>query len=132
MAGRSRPAGAESRVFTLEMHRALEAGIGLVLMLVPFALRYGVEDGVDFSGAAIFVCGVIGLGAATLGFSGTRLGSDPSGGSHELFDRILTVALVVSALIFAVSGEAGAALLLAAAGVAYLGLVFFTRYSRRY
>ena len=67
---------------SLESHRAVEAAVGLVLVLVPFALRFGLDDGADFSGAAIVVCAVIGLTAATLGFTGTRLGSDPSGRSH--------------------------------------------------
>ena len=114
---------------SLESHRAVEAAVGLVLVLVPFSLRFGLEDGVDFSGGAIVVCAAIGLVAATLGFTGTRLGSDPSGRSHAGFDRGITAALVVAALVFAVSGETEATVLLAAATLVYGWLMLATRYT---
>jgi hypothetical protein len=103
--------------------------VGLVLVLVPFALRFGLDDGADFSGGAIVVCAAIGLTAATLGFTGTRLGSDPSGGSHASFDRAITAALVLAALVFAVRGETAATLLLAGAALVYGWLMLTTRYS---
>ena len=114
---------------SLDLHRAVEAGVGLVLVLVPLGLRFGLDDGADFSGAAIVVCAGIGLVAATLGFAGTRLGSDPSGLSHAGFDRAITAALVISALVFAVSGETAATVLLAAAILVYGWLMLATRYT---
>ena len=121
-------AGGAARL-SLESHRAIEAAVGLVLALVPFALRFGLDDGADFSGGAIVVCAAIGLTAATLGFTGTRLGSDPSGGSHASFDRAITAALVIAALVFAVRGETAATVLLAAAALVYGWLMLSTRYT---
>lgn len=114
---------------SLESHRAVEAAVGLVLLLVPFALRFGLEDSVDFSSGAIVVCAAIGLVAATLGFAGTRLGSDPAGLSHLSFDRAITAGLVFAALVFAVRGEAEATLFLAAATLVYGWLLLSTRYT---
>ena len=121
-------AGGAVRV-SLESHRAIEAATGLVLLLVPFALRFGLDDGADFSGAAIVVCAAIGLTAATLGFTGTRLESDPAGGSHAGFDRAITAGLVIAAIVFAVQGETAATVLLAAATLVYGWLMLATRYT---
>lgn len=121
-------AGGATRV-SLESHRAVEAGVGLVLVLVPFGLRFGLEDGVDFSGGALVVCAAIGLVAATLGFAGTRLGSDPSGLSHASFDRGITAAMLVAAIVFAARGEMEATVLLAAAILVYGWLMLSTRYT---
>ena len=120
-------AGGAARV-SLESHRAIEAAVGLLLLLVPFALRFGLEDGVDFSGEAIIACAVLGIVAATLGFAGTRLGSDPSGLSHATFDRGLTVAIAITAAVFALRGEAEGAIALVAAALAYGWLLIATRY----
>ena len=113
---------------TLDTHRAIEAAIGIALFLVPFGLRYLLEDGVDYSSGALFICAVIGLVAATLGFAGTRLGNDPSGGSHVLFDRLVLAGAAVAALVFAVRGEGPAAVTLGLAAAAYAVLVVQTRY----
>lgn len=121
-------AGGAARV-SLDSHRAVEAAVGLVLVLVPFGLRFGLEDGVDFSGQALVVCAALGLVAATLGFAGTRLGSDPSGLSHSSFDRGITAGMVVAAIVFAARGEAEATVLLAAAILVYGWLMLSTRYS---
>ena len=121
-------AGGAARV-SLESHRAIEAATGLVLLLVPFALRFGLDDGADFSGEALVVCGAIGLVAATLGFAGTRLGSDPSGLSHSSFDRGITAAMVIAAIVFAARGETETTLLLAAAILVYAWLMLSTRYT---
>ena len=111
---------------SLDSHRAIEAAVGLTLLLLPFLLRFGFDE---FSGAAIIVCALFGLAAATLGFSGTRAGADPSGRSHSSFDRALSVALAVAALVFLVQGEPEAALLLGLAALAYLWLMVRTRYT---
>ena len=121
-------AGGAARM-SLESHRAIEAATGLVLLLVPFALRFGLDDGPEFSGAAIVVCAALGLTAATLGFTGTRLGSDPAGGSHAGFDRAITAGLVIAAIVFAVQGETAATVLLAAATLVYGWLMLATRYT---
>jgi hypothetical protein len=114
---------------SLDSHRAMEAGVGLVLILLPFLLRFGLEDVAEFSGAAIVVCAVLGATAATLGFSGTRAGADPSGSSHATFDRLLLAAIAIAALVFAARGEGEAAVLLGAAALAYLWLAMGTRYT---
>jgi len=121
-------AGGAARV-SLDSHRAIEAAVGLVLLLLPFLLRFGLEDVAEFSGTAIVVCGVLGVAAATLGFSGTRAGTDPSGSSHSTFDRVMLAALAFAALAFAVSAETEAAVLLGLAALAYLWLVLGTRYT---
>jgi hypothetical protein len=121
-------AGGAARM-SLESHRAVEAGVGLALLLVPFGLRFGLEDGVDFSGEALVVCAVIGLVAATLGFAGTRLGSDPSGLSHSSFDRGITVGMLIAAIVFAARGEMEATVLLAGAILVYGWLMLSTRYT---
>ena len=112
----------------LDTHRAVEAAIGIALFIVPFGLRYLLEDGVDYSAGALFICAAIGLVAATLGFAGTRLGNDPSGGSHVLFDRLVLTAAAVAALVFVVRGEGAAGLTLGLAAAAYAVLVVQTRY----
>ena len=121
-------AGGAARV-SLDSHRAVEAAVGLSLLLVPFLLRFGFEDVAEFSGTAIVVCGVIGAAAATLGFSGTRGGRDPSGISHATFDRILLAVTGIAALVFAARSETEAAVLLGLAALAYLWLVLSTRYT---
>jgi len=121
-------AGGAARV-TLDSHRAIEAAVGLVLLLVPFLLRFGFEDVAEFSSAAIVVCGLIGATAATLGFSGTRVGTDPSGASHATFDRALLVVTAIAGLVFALRSESEAAVLLGLAALAYLWLVLSTRYT---
>lgn len=114
----------------LETHRAVEAGAGLALFLLPFLLRYLV-DAVDFSTAAIVVFGVLGFAAATLGFAGPRGGGDALGGSHPGFDRILCVAGIVATLAFAFRGELEAALFAGGFALTYGVLITFTRYSSR-
>jgi hypothetical protein len=121
-------AGGAARV-TLDSHRAIEAAVGLVLLLVPFLLRFGFDDLAEFSGAAIVVCGVIGAAATTLGFSGDRTGTDPSGASHATFDRALLAVTAIAALVFALGSEGEAAVLLGVAALAYLWLVLSTRYT---
>ncbi len=121
-------AGGAVRV-SLDSHRAIEAGVGLVLLLLPFLLRFGLEDVAEFSGEAIVVCAVLGVVAATLGFSGTRVGTDPSGSSHATFDRALLAAMAIAALVFAARAEFAAAVLLGVAALAYLWLAMTTRYT---
>lgn len=121
-------AGGAARV-SLDSHRAVEAGVGLVLVLVPFLLHFGLEDTADFSGESIVVCALLGVAAATLGFSGTRAGTDPSGASHATFDKVMLVALAVAALVFASRSETEAAILLGLAALTYLWLSLATRYT---
>jgi hypothetical protein len=114
---------------SLDSHRAIEAGVGLVLVLVPFLLRFGFEDVAEFSSEAIVVCALIGVAAATLGFSGTRAGADPSGSSHGTFDRVLLAVMAIAALVFAVRSETEAAVLLGLAALVYAWLTLSTRYT---
>ena len=113
---------------TIETHRAVEAGAGLALFLLPFLLRY-ISGSVDFSTGAIVTFGVLGVAAATLGFAGTRAGRDASGGSHVSFDRVICGAAILAVFVFAVQGEIEAVLFAGAFAIVYGVLIAFTRYS---
>jgi len=67
--------------------------------------------------------------AGTLVFARTRLGSDPSGLSHSSYERGITAALVIAAIVFAARGETETTLLLAAAILVYAWLMLSTRYT---
>jgi hypothetical protein len=115
---------------SFDSHRALEAGLGLVLLVVPFLFSVP-GDVVDFSTAAIVVAAVIGLVLATLGFSGRRVGEAVPASTHAQFDRIVIGALLLAGVLFALDEQGEAVLLVAGSALAQTLLVINTRYSAR-
>jgi hypothetical protein len=113
--------------YSTSHHHGLRAGLlvvaGSALIAVPFVLGLG---------AAPLVCGVI-VGALTvaLGLAGTEPGARGSLplSTQAVYDRGLGLGLVLSAVLFALSGEYEAAALFGVAGLAALITTSVTRYS---
>jgi len=117
-------------VVRFDIHRVIEATIGMVLILLPFVLAFSPSEVLDLPTTVLVVAGVIGAVAATLGFLGGRSGNPMPLGLHFALDVVLTVALIGAALFFAYGGETSATVLFASAGLAYALLSALTRYSR--
>jgi hypothetical protein len=113
---------------SFDSHRALEAGLGIVLMVLPFLLAVP-GDTADFSTAAIVVAGVAGLLLATIGFAGRRTGDAVPASTHAQLDRLMIATMLAAALVFAIAGEGEAVVLLALAALAQTLLMLSTRYS---
>ena len=114
------------RLIPLQTHGALEFLVGLLTMAAPFAL------GFTPAGTVLAVC----VGAALVGLA---LGSttDDRGvpalsvATHHAADYGIAIGLGVSALLFAVTGDAVAGITLAGIAAAQLALNLSTRYSAR-
>lgn len=118
-------------ILPFDIHRAIEAAIGIALVLLPFIFSFARSNPiVDFSPAAVLVAGAIGAVAATLGFIGGRQGRSAPIRLHSTLDVVLTVALIAAALLFALRGERPAVILFASAGLAYALLSVTTSYRR--
>jgi hypothetical protein len=112
-----------SHVITHATRAALLIAAGSALIAGPFVL------GLD---AAPLVTGVIvGALAIGLGLAGTEPGARGSLPltTQAVYDRGLALGLMLSAIIFALSGEPEAMALFAAAGLAALVMTSVTRYS---
>jgi hypothetical protein len=116
------------RGMSFDSHRALEAGLGIVLLVLPFLLAVP-GDAADFSTAAIVVAGVIGLLLATIGFAGRRAGEAVPVSTHAQLDRLMIATMLAAALVFAIAGEGEAVLLLAIASLLQTVLMLSTRYT---
>lgn len=110
------------RLISLPTHAALELAIGVLTMVSPFLFGFG---------PAAMVSAVI-LGALLVGLAlATTDGPDSmSISAHYTFDRALSIALLGAAVLLAVGGDSGAALLFALVSLAHGALGLTTRYSQ--
>ncbi len=99
----------------LEAHRLVAAVVGLVLVMVPAISSFYDGGRLDFSVEAIFVAGGLGLPLTLIGFAASREGRRAPVSLYLLVHRIVTVALLVVAIVFALRDEPTAALLFAGA-----------------
>jgi hypothetical protein len=105
---------------SLPMHGALELPLGLLALIAPFALGFGLAGAVV--SVLIGVC-IVGLALDA---------AEPAQVSaHQAFDYGIAFAAVLVAVPLALTGDAAAALLLGAVGVALGALDAATRYSAR-
>jgi len=105
--GKRRPA--------LEAHRLVAAIVGLFLVMVPAITSFYNGGLLDFSVEAIVVAGALGLPLALIGFAASKEARGAPIKLYLLAHRIVTAALLVAAIIFALRDEPTAALLFAGA-----------------
>ncbi len=118
-------------ILAFDVHRAIEAAIGLALVLLPFIFSFARSDPiVDFPVEVLFVAAAIGAVAATLGFTGGRAGRSTPIALHSTADVVLTVALIAAALVFAFRSEQPAVILFGTTGLGYALISVTTRYRR--
>ena len=117
-AGRARPSPA--------LLRLAATVVGLVLVLVPAITSFYDGGILDFSVAAIFVAGALGLPLTLVGFSASREGSTAPAGPFLLAYRVLTGAMLLAAIVFLLRHESEGTLLFAVAVIA-LASVLLTR-----
>jgi len=112
-----------------EIHRGVEAAIGLALVILPILLGYAPGSPLTISIEAVFVAGALGLVLATLGLVASRRGDAMPPSLHRVLDGVAAVGLIAAALFFAVRDESlSDTVILALAAFPYALLVFFTRY----
>lgn len=113
------------RLISPALRSALMLATGLALITVP--LLIGLEA------AAVTTALVVGVLMVALALAGTETsgrGTLPVS-AQAVYDRGLAVGLMAVAALFGLSGEPGATLLFAAAGIATLIVTAITRYSAR-
>ena len=111
-----------ARLLPLPIHGAMEVALALVIMAAPFVLGLG---------PAAMIASLL-LGALVLGVAlATHAGDEDAlpVSTHAAFDYGFAVAMGITAVVFAFTGELGAAGLLAAGGVGMTLISAFTRYS---
>jgi hypothetical protein len=106
---------------SLPAHAAVELPAGVLALVAPFALGFGLAGAVVST--LIGVC-IVGL-ALDAAEHPARISA------HQAFDYGIAFAAVVAAVPLALSGDAAAALFLGAVGLALLALDAVTRYSQR-
>ncbi len=116
----------EKRAPTLELQRLGAAVVGLLLVIIPAITSFYDGGILDFSVEAIFVAGGLGLPLTLVGFAATRQGRGLPARLYLLTHRVLTAALLVAAIVFALRDEPTAVLLFAGA-VIVLGLLLVTK-----
>lgn len=108
------------RPISLPLHGAFELLLGIVALVAPFAL------GFTAAGAVVSVLlGVLAIGLALDATQTRRVAT------HHIADYGIAFAAVALSLPLAIVGDAAASLVLAAVGIAQLGLNASTRYSAR-
>ena len=113
----------------LEIHRGIEAAMGLALVILPILLGFAPGSPLAISVEAVFVAGVFGFVLATLGLVASRRGDALPPSLHRVLDAVAAACLIAAAIFFAARGEGRAdALVFALAGFPYAVLVLFTRY----
>jgi hypothetical protein len=110
------------RLVPLHLHGALELLVGLALMGAPFALGLSTAALVAGMAAGALVAGLA-LSAA--------IADDIDIAAHFAYDVGITIALLVGAIVLAISGDPTAAALFAVAGISALALNMTTRYSAK-
>jgi len=106
---------------SLPTHAAFELPVGMLALIAPFALGFGLAGAV--------VSALIGVCIVGLALDAAHQPAQVS--AHQAFDYGIAFAAVLVAVPLALAGETAAALFLGAAGVALLALDVATRYSQR-
>jgi len=113
----------------LEIHRGIEATIGLALVIMPVLIGFAPGSPLSVSVEAVVVAGAFGLVLATLGLVASRQGDALPPSLHRALDGAAAVGLIVAALVFAFrdSDRAGI-VILSLAAFPYALMVLCTRY----
>jgi len=112
---------------SLALLRLTAIVVGLPLVLVPAIASFYDGGIIDFSVGAIFVAGALGLPLTLVGFSASREGSAaPARPFFLLAYRVLTGAMLLTAILFLLRGEPEATLLFAFAVIALGGALLTT------
>jgi hypothetical protein len=106
---------------SLPTHGALELPLGVLALIAPFVLGFGL------AGAVVSVL----IGVCTVGLALDAAQHPTQVSAHQAFDYGIALAAVATAVPLAIAGQAVAALFLGAVGVALLALDAATRYSTR-
>jgi hypothetical protein len=109
------------RPISLPLHGAFELLIGVLALVAPFALGFGL------AGTVVSVL----IGVCVVGLALDAAEQPARISAHQAFDYGLAFAAVLVAVPLALVGDAAAALFLGALGLAQLGLGAGTRYSAR-
>jgi hypothetical protein len=109
------------RPISLPLHGAFELAIGLLALVAPFALGFGL------AGTVVSVL----FGVCIVGLALDAAQQPAQVSAHQAFDYGIALAAVLVAVPLALAGDAAAALFLAALGLVQLGLDASTRYSAR-
>jgi hypothetical protein len=129
--GTPRRPAAERHTLTLDLHRPLEAAIGIVLVAVPALIGLLPGGPETFTTGCGFVAVICGLVLTTLGFAGTRDQDGIAPSLHLGVDIVVAAVLLIGAIAFALAGETASLILLGGAGIAHALLVGVTRYTSR-
>jgi hypothetical protein len=109
------------RAISLPVHGALELPLGVLALVAPFALQFGL------AGTVLSIL----LGVCLVGLALDAAQPPVRVSTHQAFDYGIAFAAVVVAVPLALIGDIPAALFLGAAGIAQLALDGVTRYSAR-
>jgi hypothetical protein len=105
---------------SLPTHGALELPLGLLALVAPFALSFGL------AGAVVSIL----IGVCIVGLA-LDAAQPAQVSAHQVFDYGIAFAAVLAAVPLALAGETAAALFLAGVGAALGALHTATRYSAR-
>lgn len=109
------------RPISLPLHGALELLTGLLALVAPFALHFGV------AGAVVSIL----VGVCAVGLALDAVQEPGRVSTHLTFDYGVAFGATFAAVPLALAGDARAALFLGALGLMQLGLNAVTRYSAR-
>ena len=113
----------------LELHRGIEATIGLALVIMPILFGFAPGSPLSVSVQAVVVAAAFGLVLATLGLVASRRGDALPPSLHRVLDGVAAVGLVVAALFFAYrASDRADIVILALAAFPYALMVLCTRY----
>jgi hypothetical protein len=113
----------------LDLHRAIEATIGLALVILPLIFGFAPDSLLTVSVEVVVVAAVFGLVLAMLGFVATRGGDALPPSLHRALDGVVAVGLNVATLVFAFRfGPRVDVVILALAAFPYTLVVLCTRY----
>jgi hypothetical protein len=111
---------------SLALLRLTAIVVGLPLVLVPAIASFYDGGILDFSVGAIFVAGALGLPLTLVGFSASREGSAAPARPFLFAYRVLTGAMLLTAILFLLRREPEATLLFAFAVIALGGALLTT------
>jgi hypothetical protein len=109
------------RPLSLPLHGALELPIGVLALVAPFALGFGL------AGTVLSVL----IGACVVGLALDAAQQPARVSAHQALDYGIALAAVLVAVPLALAGDTAAALFLGALGLVQLALDATTRYSAR-
>jgi len=110
---------------TLTLQRSVAATVGLFLVIVPAVASFYDGGRLDYSVQAVVVAAGIGLPLTLIGFASFRDGRGPPDDLYLMVHRILTAALLIAGIGFALRNEPTAAITFAAATIV-MGLLLLT------